>query len=150
MKNVIKIIYNFIFKTKNRGLTARAIFYAAVARFRIFFYPGSRLHRYLGELNKETGTEVPPIEQQRYIRLVSQRIARVAHRVPWESKCLVQGMVAQRLLREKGIQSTLYLGVGKDKEDNDKMIAHAWVRCGPYSVCGGTGEDYAVVAKFVM
>jgi len=150
LKNAFKIIYNFIFKTKNRGLTVRAIMYAAVARFRIYFYPGNKLHRYLGELNEETGVEIPPIEQRSYIKLVSNRVARVAHRVPWESKCLVQGMTAQRLLRRKKIKSTLYLGVGRDKDDNNKMMAHAWVRCGPYSVCGGTGEDYAVVAKFVM
>jgi len=131
-------------------MTAQAVIYAAIARFRVFFYPGNRLHRYLGELNKETGTDIPPEDQRKYIRLVSRRVERVANRVPWESKCLVQGMVAQRLLRNAGIQSTLYLGVGRDKDDNNKMTAHAWVRCGPYFVCGGNGEDYAVVAKFVM
>ena len=40
--------------------------------------------------------------------------------------------------------------IGRDKEDNGKMIAHAWVRSGPYFVCGGTGEGYAVVARFGM
>jgi len=39
--------------------------------------------------------------------------------------------------------------VGRDKED-DRMIAHAWVRSGPYSICGGKGEDYATVARFKM
>ena len=127
----------------------KAVFYAAVARFRIFFFPGNRLHRYLGETGVETGFDVPEIEQRRIIRTVISMVARVAVRVPWESKCLVQAMTAQRLLRGCGITSTLYLGVGRDKEDN-KMVAHAWVRCGPYSVCGGTGEDYATVAKFKM
>jgi len=116
----------------------------------LFFFPGNRLHRYLGELGGETGPELPGMQEQMDIAVISRRVARVAARIPWESKCLVQGMVAQRLLRDQGIHSTLYLGVGRDKEDNERMVAHAWVRCGPYSVCGGDGEGYAAVAKFRM
>jgi len=150
LRNAFKLIYNFIFKTRRRGLTVKAIFYAAVARFRVFFFPGNRLHRYLGEMGAETGTEAPGSDEGRNIALVSRRVKRVAARLPWESKCLVQSMVAQRLLRDYGMNSTLYLGVGRDKDDNDKMTAHAWVRCGPYSVSGGDGEGYAAVAKFRM
>ena len=150
MKSVFRLTYNFIFKSKQRRLTVKIVFYAAVARFRVFFFPGNRLHRYLGEVGAETGTDIPEIEQQKKIALVSRRVARVAERVPWESKCLVQAMVAQRLLRDYSIESTLYLGVGRDKENNDKMVAHAWLRSGPYYVCGGRGEGYATVAKFKM
>ena len=150
MISAIKLIHNFIFKTDRRGLTAKAVFYAAVARFRIRFFPGSRLHRYFGEKNAETGIEIPDAEHRRDVYLVSRRVARVARRVPWESKCLVQAMVAQRLLRDYGINSTLYLGVRRDEDNNSKMVAHSWVRSGPYNVCGGNGEGYAVVAKFKM
>ena len=50
-----------------------------------------------------------------------------------------------KLLKEAGIHSTLYLGVGKDE---GKMIAHAWLRCGQMYVTGGNGSSYAMVAKF--
>ena len=150
MKNVIKLLYNFIFKTTRRRLTVKAVIYAAVARFRVYFYPGGKLHRYLGDKDVETTSDFPDIEQMRDIRFVINIVDRVAQRVPWESKCLVQAMVAQRLLRDYGIESTLYLGVGRDKEAGNKMIAHAWVRSGPHSICGGHGEGYAVVAKFGM
>ena len=131
-------------------MTVKIVFYAAVARFRVFFSPGNRLHRYLGEEGAETGTETPEMEQRKKIALVARRVARVVERVPWESKCLVQAMVVQRLLRDYCIESTLYLGVGRNKEDNDKMVAHAWLRSGPYYVIGGRGEGYATVAKFKM
>jgi len=150
LKSAIRLTYNFIFKSKQRKLTVKIVFYAAVARFRVFFFPGSRLHRYLGEAGVETGTGIHETEQQKKIALVSRRVARVAVRVPWQSKCLVQAMVAQRLLRDYLIESTLYLGVGRDKENNDKMIAHAWLRSGPFYVVGGRGEGYATVAKFRM
>ena len=108
------------------------------------------MHKYLGENNAETGFDVPEVETRRDIKYVINRVARVAKRVPWESKCLVQAMVAQRLLRDYRIESTLYLGVSRDMDEGGKMVAHAWVRCGPYSVCGGTGEGYATVARFKM
>ena len=150
LKNVIKLINNFIFKTNRRKLTAKAVLYAAVARFRVYFFPGNQIHRYLGEKDEETGTFEPAFEQRRDICYVSKKVAGMARQVPWESKCLVQAMTAQRLLRDYGIDSTLYLGVSRDKEDGNKMVAHAWVRSGPYSVCGGNGEGYAIVAKFRM
>ena len=149
MRSAFKQLYNFIFRTRQRGLIVKTVWYSAVARFRVFFFPGNRLHRYLGELGVETGTEIPDIEWRRSIAQVSRVVAKVARWAPWESKCLVQAMVAQRLLRDNGMCSTLYLGVGRDTLDN-KMVAHAWLRCGPYNVCGGKGEGYATVAKFKM
>ena len=148
---MLKLIYNFLFRTKRRSLTIKAIFYAAVARFRIRFFPGSKLHRYLGENGVETpAEELIDKELRRNFRFVADRVASAAKRMPWESKCLVQAMVAQRLLRDYGMKSTLYLGVGRDEKENGKMVAHAWVRCGIHYVCGGTGEGYGVVATFVM
>ena len=149
LRNAIKLLHNFVFRTNRRRLTIKAVLYAAVARFRVYFFPGKRVHRYLGEKDGETSTEVPNEDEQRDIRFVAHRVAGMARRVPWESKCLVQAMTAQRLLRDYGISSTLYLGVGRDKE-NGNMVAHAWVRSGPYSICGGNGEGYATVAKFKM
>ena len=148
---MFKLLYNFIFKTKRRGLTVKAVFLAAVARFRIYFYPGTKLHRYLGEPGRETESEdFENIDVRRNIYHVADKVARVARRVPWESKCLVQAMVAQRLLRDYRLQSTLYLGVGRNLEEDGAMVAHAWVRCGSYAVCGGTGDGYGTVASFVM
>jgi hypothetical protein len=149
--NAFRLAYNFAFKTKRRGLTVKAVFLAASARFRIYFYPGARLHRYLGTKGGESDSgEITDPQARADIYYVSDKVARVSRRVPWESKCLVQAMVAQRLLRSYGLASTLYLGVGRKEEDGGRMVAHAWVRCGPYSVCGGKGESYATVASFVM
>jgi len=149
--NVFRLLYNFIFKTKRRGLTIKAVFLAAIARFRIYFYPGAQLHRYLGELGGETEKqEFDDIEVRRNIFHVADKVTRVARRVPWESKCLVQAMVAQRLLKGYGLKSTLYLGVGRNEEDGGKMVAHSWVRCGSFYICGGNGDGYGTVASFVM
>ncbi len=149
IKNKLRLIYNFLFKTSRRWLTVKTVFLTAVARFRIYFFKGSKLHKYLGKPGESTFEDLQTRRDIGNMLYVIDKVARVAKRVPWQSKCLVQAMVAQRLLRDYNIKSTLYLGVSRD-EESGKMIAHAWVRCGSVYICGGKGEGYAVVAKFIM
>ncbi len=94
-----------------------------------------------GEESKEKETE----ENYRYAYHVAYAVSRVCNRTAWESKCLVRALCAQRLLHKKGIESTLYLGCGKEE---GKLVAHAWLRCGEVYVTGGNGAEYATVDKF--
>lgn len=148
LTKLFKLTYNFIFKTKKRALTVKVVLLSSAARLRIYLYSGNKLYQYFGHEGEETSVDNLSPDKKKKAILVSAKVSRVAKRVPWESKCLVQAMVAQRLLRGYGIASTMYLGVGRDKDNHNKMIAHAWVRSGPYYICGGNGEGYAVVAKF--
>ncbi|GBF33820.1 hypothetical protein DCCM_2931 [Desulfocucumis palustris] len=79
------------------------------------------------------------------------RIGRVVETVsrytPWESKCLVQAIVGKIMLRRRGINNTLYLGVGRD--EGKSLVAHAWLRCGEMIITGSQGrERFAAVGKF--
>ncbi len=150
MKKWLRLTYNFIFKTKRRRLTILTIILVAIARFRIYFYPGNKLHKFFGTPGETDIIEYTERKDKVNIFFVADKVGRVAHRVPWESRCLAQAMTAQRLLKRYGLKSTLYLGAGRDPEDKTKMAAHAWVRCGTAYVCGGKGEEYATVGKFVM
>jgi len=143
---MLKLLYNFAFRTKRRSLTVRALLFSAAARLRVRFLPGTRLYRYLGIQGEETSGEELSPGQRRDAAWVADKVRRVARRTPWESKCLVQAMVAQRLLRDYGLASTLYLGVGRDEKQ--AMTAHAWVRCGTFFITGGDGTGYACVARF--
>ena len=105
-----------------------------------------RLRKHFGIEGEESSQETT-MEQLRYAKMVSGYVNRSAENTLWESKCLVRALTAQRLLRRKKIDSTLYLGVGKE---NDKMIAHAWLRCGTLFVTGGDGSGFAIVAKYKM
>ncbi len=79
-------------------------------------------------------------------RRISSRVLFVSAKTPWESKCLVQALTAQKLLKNQGISTTIYLGVRKE---GNEMKAHAWLRCGEYYVTGGAiREQYTVVARF--
>ncbi|MNN82697.1 hypothetical protein D3C81_1996570 [compost metagenome] len=52
-----------------------------------------------------------------------------------------------KMLERRGVPATLYLGSGRD--DSGRMIAHAWLRSGPFYVTGNERlERFAVVAVF--
>jgi len=65
----------------------------------------------------------------------------------WESKCLVQAITAKTMLKRRKIKSTIYLGVAKD--ENGKMIAHAWVKsCGIVLTGANEMKRFTVVSMF--
>jgi hypothetical protein len=68
----------------------------------------------------------------------AERIAdavRIASRCAWwECKCLVRAMAAMRMLKRRGIESTLYLGTGRDEAG--RLAAHAWLRSGSRYITG--------------
>ena len=57
----------------------------------------------------------------------------------WESQCLVKAIAAMKMLERRQIESTLYLGTAKD--ENGKLIAHAWLRSGPFYITGAEGME---------
>lgn len=81
------------------------------------------------------------------LRNVSDALITMSRHTFWESKCLVMAIAALKMLERRGIDSTLYLGIARDT--SGKMIAHAWLRSGPYYITGFEGmERFTVVGKF--
>lgn len=65
----------------------------------------------------------------------------------WESQCLVKAIAGMMMLERRGIDSTIYLGTTRDEDG--KMIAHAWLRSGPFYVSGSEGmKQFTVVGMF--
>ena len=139
-------IVAFLTVNKHKGITVLVWLYTGWYRFLIRFIPMRYLRKHFG-IEGEESSEVATLEQLRYAKMISGYVNQSTKYTPWESKCLVRALTAQRLLKRRKIDSTLYLGVGKD---NDKMIAHAWLRCGGISVTGGDGSGYAIVARYKM
>lgn len=76
----------------------------------------------------------------------ARAIVRCRKAVPWHNRCLVEAITAKKMLNRRGLQSTLYFGVAKE---NQKMIAHAWLRCGSMIVTGKQGmQKFVVVNTF--
>ena len=77
-----------------------------------------------------------------YLSNISQAIHIMSRYTFWESQCLVKAIAAMKMLERRQIESTLYLGTAKD--ENGKLIAHAWLRSGPFYIngCRSNGEIY--------
>lgn len=140
-------LLNFIKKNRHKKLTIKAYLYSAFFRFQILTRESSKLHKKWGIKGEETSTEELTSEQRKSAAAVSYSVNRVCNKTKWESKCLVRALTAQKLLKELGLSSTLYLGCGMQDE---KMVAHAWIRSGNSYITGGNGKEYAVVETFAV
>ncbi len=124
---------------------AEAYFYLALARV-LKLLPFAKVAPSLGEHMRET-PYTSTMEQDLIHRKVSKAVHAMSRVTWWESQCMVKAVAAMKMLRRRGIASTLYLGSGRD--ETGKMIAHAWLRSGSYYVTGNERlERYAVVAVF--
>lgn len=151
MKNTgvskVKKIKAFLKLTlKEQERIIEALYYLGKYRVMIAFVPFKDIERKMGRNNYESSNEAD-INDYRYAKYVKSAISIAAKYCPWQCKCLVRALTAQKMMENRGVPITLYLGVKKD--ESDSMVAHAWTRCGTYFITGGDGKaDYAVVARF--
>lgn len=141
--NRIKLFLKTDWKTKK--ILAESYFFLAWARF-LKSIPFTKVAPSLGNKMKETSFE-PFRTNREVVATVSQSIHIMSKYTFWESQCLVKAIAAMKMLEKREIESTLYLGTAKD--ENGKLIAHAWLRSGPYYITGSEGmERFTVVGKF--
>ena len=128
-----------------RSFLREALSLSLRARYLTMFFSLKHYGYKLGDYRAESPQET---EQAAYelADKVKDAVRRVAKYVPWRCKCLEQAIIAKTMLNKRKIESTLYLGVTRK---DDKMIAHAWVRCGEKIITGGKGHGrYTAVSSF--
>ncbi|RLL42777.1 lasso peptide biosynthesis B2 protein [Oceanobacillus piezotolerans] len=126
-------------------LLLESYIYLAWARI-LKLFPFSKVAPTLGENMIETSTHVESAHRKTLAE-ISQAIHTMSKYTFWESECLVKAIAALKMLEKRKIESTLYLGTAKD--ENGKLIAHAWLRSGPFYVTGAAGrERFTVVSIF--
>lgn len=141
----LKIFFNL--SSRDQALLLAVFVLTGLTRAAILMLPFAWLAPYLGKSMAESPSDLPSAAMQTYVRKLGWAITLVSRHTPWESKCLVQAIVGKILLRRLQLTNTLYLGVGRDGDN--KLIAHAWLRCGTVFVTGGAGrERFTVVGKF--
>lgn len=86
-------------------------------------------------------------ENKQIVKNISNALNIMSRYTFWESQCLVKALAGMKMLERRQVNSTLYLGTAKDEKGN--LIAHAWLRSGPFYVTGSEGmEKFTVVGKF--
>jgi hypothetical protein len=114
------------------------------ARFSILTVPFPKLVTSWGAPLHETFREEP--RDRALVGRVKWAISTASRYTPWKSNCLPQAMSGKRMLQKRGLRSTLYLGLLRERSGN--VAAHAWLRCGNVFVTGGRGVRFTVVGTF--
>jgi hypothetical protein len=118
------------------GDLAVAIAELAVARIRLAAYDRSALIAAVPAASRAS-------ESGARAKRVRLAIARVSHRLPWRTDCLVQALAAQHWLRRHGFESSLRIGV--PRKSCEPFEAHAWLMHGDEVVTGGNVEDHVAL-----
>lgn len=82
------------------------------------------------------------------VRTTFQVVDTISRHVFWTNTCLVRSIVVKLLLRRRGIEAILYLGLAKDVQG--QLKAHAWLKALQSGLVydDGSGE-YTTVAVLV-
>ncbi|AIQ27578.1 MULTISPECIES: lasso peptide biosynthesis B2 protein [Paenibacillus] len=127
------------------ALIPEALWRLFLVRIQLLF-PFAKTAPQLGVKSLETpavskDTDIPRIQQ------ITKAIRVISRYTPWKSTCMVRAVAGLKMLEKRGIESTLYMGVARDKQG--QMIAHAWLRSGAYYVSGDDAmQGFVVVEKF--
>ena len=141
---MIRRVIDFMRYNGEKWMTITVYFYVAYYRLCLLLVPMPRIEKMIGVRGAESEAE-ETLENIKLAKLVGFHVNRVTAHLPLKRKCFVRALSARKILMKKGVNTTLYLGVGKE---DGKMVAHAWLRCGQLYVTGGDGTGYAMVAKF--
>ncbi len=111
--------------------------------------------RLAGGLGHSPGSREPGTlerHQRQRAEAIGRLVAAAARRTPWNSTCLVQVLVTQKLLAGSGIPGQFYLGAQRRddaRQATPALSAHAWLQCGDVIVNGAAGhEDFTVLSTF--
>ncbi|MBI4649371.1 MAG: lasso peptide biosynthesis B2 protein [Bacteroidia bacterium] len=131
---------------KERWLFIEALYWSGISTLVIHTLPFRWYVSWLGKPAKEAPLQ--SIEgKDEIIRLVQKALKRAKKYVWWKNKCFAQAVAAKKMLRKRGIFTTLYLGLNT-KEQN-KIDAHAWISLGNIIIIGNLPDkEWKKIAIF--
>ena len=116
----------------DKWLFIRAVFWLAIVRIVLLVVPFRRLFENQTVESCSVAVDADP----EFLRRVTYAVAAAANHVPWRSDCFPQTIAARMLLKRRGYESTIHVGVERIGED--VLNGHAWLTCGDIVVTGGS------------
>lgn len=142
----------FALNTADKATLLKAWLLLGYTRAAILATSFKRLSVSLDHYREPVKPQTVTSEQLQTAIRIGYLVASAANHTPWQSRCLVQVFVTQRLLAARNIPGQFYLGVRRGSEFTDDptgLSAHAWLQCGDEIVNGAAGhEQYTVVSTF--
>jgi hypothetical protein len=116
----------------DKWLFIRAVFWLAVVRIVLLFMPFRRLFENQTVDSRSVAVDADP----EFLRRVTYAVSSAANHVPWRSDCFPQTIAARVLLKRRGYESIIHVGV--ERVGEDMLNGHAWLTCGDIVVTGGS------------
>ncbi len=114
-----------------------------LSRLSILFMPFQQIAARLGVAQFETSNIPESVAEIQTLCIALRRAIKYAIH---KSNCFDQAVAAMYLCKRRKLPATIYFGLTKS---DDKLQAHAWLRCGVTIITGyGVKNRYTVVAWF--
>jgi len=146
---LLKLFFQLSFREKVSFVFAWLL--SGVARLLLLTLPFRWIAPRLGLHLNNTELCAVTAEKKHQLAWRIGKITEIATRyTPWQSRCLVQAMVARVLLGFYNIPYVMHLGVTKTEDPDNLLKAHAWLCVGPYVITGREGHrQFTIVSTFV-
>jgi hypothetical protein len=124
---------------------SEALFYQILVGLLLKIIPFKWIPRFFSNPPNHSPDARHPAPDAAFLQAIKTATIRSSPFSPWKNKCLVQSLSIRWMLRRRKIQSQLSLGVilGQD----NKMLAHAWLKAGDFEVVEQNG-DYKELFRF--
>jgi hypothetical protein len=128
-------------------LRTEAAAYLLMARLALALFSFQRLTPFISRRSRRPELTGP--DRERAGKQVQSAIFRVCRQGSFETTCLHRAIVAQAMLRRRGVSATLYYGAKTIPDCG--LRAHAWVQDGTAGVVGcrvAQRDGYRVLASY--
>lgn len=121
---------------RDKVLLVRAFLLVCMVRLGLSALPFRTVQRLVDHplAQRDDGPDSLRAERDYQLRVVGA-VEAVGRRLLGDKPCLVQALVAQRLMRQGGYDSVLRIGVAKDGRE---LLAHAWLERAGRIIIGGS------------
>lgn len=130
-----KLIRFLFLPYQEKKLLSQSLFLVIAIRLSLWIFPFRWLNNWLSKLGSANFDNQPT--DQIVISNVTRSVRLCSRYVPHAS-CLTQALATQTLLRLRGLDSQIKFGV--DKDENEKLIAHAWVESDGKIIIGKSAD----------
>ena len=132
---------------RDRLLIAEAAGLIVAARLGMRLLPIERLRALLARTRQEH--RPPNARAAEANRRVGWAVRSVASRLPGRNSCLIEALAAEAMLRRRGYECQLRLGVPRAGSANAPFAAHAWIEHNGHVVIGEVQDlhEYAVFSR---
>lgn len=132
MKKLLKFLF---LPYQEKKLISQSLFLVITIRLSLWIFPFRWLNNWLSKLGSPNIGSQPT--DQIVIGNVTRSVRSCSRYVP-RASCLTQALATQTILRLKGLDSQLKFGV--DKDENEKLVAHAWVESDGKIIIGKSAD----------